>query len=144
MSQNVISKQLKKKKRRNLGMTLIEIMVVITIVGLLTAAISIAVIPRLNDAKVDRAKLDIKTLEGALKQYYAKKGKYPDTATGLNALLDAQIIERLERDPWDGDYVYMLENNKPVITSYGADNAPGGEGFDADISSRDANATAQQ
>lgn len=126
------------------GMTLIEIMVVITIVGLLTAAISIAVIPQLQEAKVDRAKMDINKLEGALKVYFAKKGKYPDTGTGLKALLDSQVIERLEQDPWDTDYVYLLENGKPVITSYGADKTPGGEGFDADISSKTVNARAQQ
>ncbi len=136
MSQNVHPR----RKRRARGMTLIEIMVVITILGLLTAAIAVAVIPRLNEAKRDKAALDIKTLEGALKQYYAKKGNYPDTGTGLKALVDQQIIERLEPDPWGAEYVYMNENGKPVVMSYGADKSPGGEGNDADISSNQAQA----
>jgi general secretion pathway protein G len=115
-------------------MTLIEIMVVITILGLIAAAVSIAVIPKLQEARHDRAELDIKTIEGALKLYYAKKGNYPDTGTGLKALVDTQNLDKIPVDPWNHEYVYLNEGGKPVITSYGADGAPGGEGPDADIS----------
>ena len=118
------------------GMTLIEIMVVITIIGLIAAAVTVAVIPRLEEARHDRAALDIKNIEGALKLYYAKKGNYPDTATGLKGLVDLQILEKMPQDPWNHDYVYVLERGRPVITSYGRDGAPGGEGPDADITNR--------
>ena len=125
--------------RRSLarGMTLIEIMVVITILGLIAAAVAIAVVPRLEEARHDRAVLDIKNIEGALKLYYAKKGVYPDTTAGLKALVDTQILETMPKDPWNRDYVYMYEAGKPVIISYGRDGVPGGEGPDADISNRD-------
>ncbi len=126
----------KRRARRPHGMTLIEIMVVITILGLLAAAVAIAVIPRLEEARHDRAVLDIKSIEGALKLYYAKKGNYPDTATGLRSLVDMQILESMPKDPWGHDYMYMYEAGKPVIISYGRDGAPGGEGPDADISNR--------
>jgi len=118
-------------------MTLIEIMVVITILGLIAAAVAIAVVPRLEEARHDRAVLDIKNIEGALKLYYAKKGVYPDTTAGLKALVDTQILETMPKDPWNRDYVYMYEAGKPVIISYGRDGVPGGEGPDADISNRD-------
>ena len=118
-------------------MTLIEIMVVITILGLIAAAVAIAVVPRLEEARHDRAVLDIKNIEGALKLYYAKKGVYPDTTAGLKALVDTQILETMPKDPWNHDYVYMYEAGKPVIISYGRDGVPGGEGPDADISNRD-------
>src|SRR5215831_1413508 len=125
--------------RRSLarGMTLIEIMVVITILGLIAAAVAIAVVPRLEEARHDRAVLDIKNIEGALKLYYAKKGVYPDTTAGLKALVDTQILETMPKDPWNRDYVYMYEAGKPVIITYGRDGVPGGEGPDADISNRD-------
>jgi len=128
-----------KSERRSLarGMTLIEIMVVITILGLIAAAVAIAVVPRLEEARHDRAVLDIKNIEGALKLYYAKKGVYPDTTAGLKALVDTQILETMPKDPWNRDYVYMYEAGKPVIISYGRDGVPGGEGPDADISNRD-------
>jgi general secretion pathway protein G len=127
----------KRRSRLARGMTLIEIMVVITILGLIAAAVAIAVIPRLEEAKHDRAVLDIKSIESALKLYYARKGNYPDTATGLKALVDTQVLETMPKDPWNNTYLYMLEGGKPVIISYGRDGAPGGSGPDADISNRD-------
>jgi general secretion pathway protein G len=118
-------------------MTLIEIMVVITILGLIMAAVGVAVIPRLDEAKKDTARMDIGNIHNALKLYYAKKGHYPDTASGLRALVETQALETMPKDPWGNEYVYMYESGKPVVTTYGGDGAPGGEGIDADISSRD-------
>jgi general secretion pathway protein G len=135
-------KKTKLQRRRERGMTLIEIMVVITILGLIMAAVGVAVIPKLDEAKQDTARLDIANIQQAMKLYYTKKGKYPDTATGLRALVDTQNLERVPTDPWGNEYVYMNEGGKPVIVSYGADGTQGGEGPDADISSRDG-ATAQ-
>lgn len=129
------SKNRKQRSRR--GMTLIEIMVVITILGLIAAAVGVAVIPQLNAAKRDRASLDIKSIQSSMKLYYTKKGKYPDTATGLNGLVEVQALESVPKDPWGNDYVYLNEGGKPVILSYGGDGTSGGEGDDADISSRD-------
>ena len=123
--------------RRRRGMTLIEIMVVITILGLIMAAVGVSVIPKLEEAKQDTARLDIKNIQSALKLYYTKKGKYPDTGTGLRALVETQNLDKIPLDPWGHEYVYMNEGGKPVLTSYGADGSPGGEGSDADISSRD-------
>jgi len=118
------------------GMTLIEIMVVITIIGLIAAAVTVAVIPQLQRAQVDRTVLDIKSIESSLKLYYARKGNYPDTATGLKGLVDMQILEKMPQDAWNHDYIYVLERGKPIVTSYGRDGVPGGEGLDADISNR--------
>lgn len=124
------------RNRRRRGMTLIEIIVVITILSLLMAAVGIAVIPQLDQAKVDRARMDIGNIGNALKTYYAKKGKYPETGS-LKPLVDAQILEKPPVDPWDHEYVYLNEGGKPVIISYGKDGAPGGADSDADISSKD-------
>jgi general secretion pathway protein G len=134
----------RKQRRRSRGMTLIEIMVVITILGLIAAAVGVAVIPQLEAARRDRAALDIKNIQGAMKLYYAKKGKYPDTASGLQALVEAQALEQMPKDPWNNDYVYINEGGKPVIISYGADGTAGGEGNDADISSADGAAAANR
>ena len=126
-----------RRRRAHRGMTLIEIIVVITIVSLLMAAVGVAVIPQLNAAKVERAKLDIQNIQMGLKTYYAKKGNYPDTGGGLKALVDAQIFEKMPVDPWDHEYVYVLESGKPVIISYGKDGTPGGAEDDADINSKE-------
>ena len=118
------------------GMTLIEIMVVLVILGLIASAVVIAVFPQLQKARVDRTTLDIGNIDSGLKLYNARKGKFPDTATGLKALVDMEILDKMPKDAWGNDYVYTLENGRPVVTSYGADGVPGGEGPNADISNR--------
>jgi general secretion pathway protein G len=119
------------------GMTLVEVIVVIAIIAIITSLVAVAVIPRLEASKRDAAKIDISNIMGALKIYYASKGNYPNTATGLQELVSERILERLPKDPWNNPYVYINEGGRPVIVSYGADNAPGGEGNNADISSKD-------
>lgn len=136
---SALVRQLARRRRAPRGMTLIEIIVVITILSLLMAAVGVAVIPRLEEAKVNRAKMDIAQIGDALKSYYLKKGNYPDTGTGLKALVDAQILEKMPVDPWDHEYVYLNEGGKPVVMSYGKDGAPGGAEYDADLSSKDDN-----
>ena len=121
-------------------MTLIEIMVVLVILGLIASAVVIAVFPQLQKARVDRTTLDIGNIDSGLKLYNARKGKFPDTATGLKALVDMEILDKMPKDAWGNDYVYTLENGRPVVTSYGADGVPGGEGPNADISNRPATA----
>lgn len=131
-------KQLTKRRKSPRGMTLIEIIVVITILSLLMAAVGVAVIPQLDQAKQDTARMDIANINNALKTYYAKKGNYPDTGSGLKAVVDMQILEKMPVDPWGHEYVYLNEGGKPVIMSYGRDGAPGGSDTDADLSSKDA------
>jgi len=129
-----------KGRRASRGMTLIEIMVVLVILGLIASAVVIAVFPQLQKARVDRTTLDIGNIDSGLKLYNARKGKFPDTATGLKALVDMEILDKMPKDAWGNDYVYTLENGRPVVTSYGADGVPGGEGPNADISNRPATA----
>ncbi|MBZ4417350.1 type II secretion system major pseudopilin GspG [Myxococcus sp. RHSTA-1-4] len=131
----------KQQRRRSRGMTLIEIMVVITILGLIAATVGVAVIRTLGEAKEDKAALDIKAIETALKLHYVKTGRFPDTSAGLNALVESRTLEQLPKDPWQNDYVYLNEGGRPVILSYGADGTAGGEGENADISSAPAQST---
>ncbi|HEY1087756.1 MAG TPA: type II secretion system major pseudopilin GspG [Archangium sp.] len=133
-----MKKEFTKRRKSPRGMTLIEIIVVITILSLLMAAVGVAVIPQLDQAKQDTARMDIANINNALKTYYAKKGNYPDTGSGLKAVVDMQILEKMPVDPWGHEYVYLNEGGKPVIISYGRDGAPGGADTDSDLSSKDA------
>ncbi|RYZ42763.1 MAG: prepilin-type N-terminal cleavage/methylation domain-containing protein [Myxococcaceae bacterium] len=130
----------RRQVRRQRGMTLIEIMVVITILGLIAAAVGVAVLGQLGTAKQKRVALDFGSLGQGLQLYVVKKSRLPDTATGLRALVDEQILAKLPQDPWGQDYVYTLDRSTPVIVSLGADGAPGGDGDDRDLSSRDLDA----
>ena len=126
------------------GMTLLEIMVVITIIGVVMATVTIAVIPQLAKAKVDTTKNSIRAVETALKLYNVRHGKYPDTAGGLQALVTDKELDQLPKDGWGNDFAYTAEGSgKYLITSYGADGAPGGQETDADITSQNMNEKVQ-
>jgi len=119
------------------GMTLIEIMVVITILGLIAAAVAVNVMGRLSEAKVQQANTDLHTLETCLDLYKIDKGRYPTTEEGLNAVVAAGKCKANIQDPWHHDYVYMFPGqvhpDSYDVKSYGADGQPGGEGENADI-----------
>jgi general secretion pathway protein G len=124
-------------RRRRRGMTLIEIMVVITILGLIAAAVGIAVVPQMAKARQDRTRTDIKTIEGALDLYQTRKGRYPDTGQGLQVLVQDQLLKEPPRDAWGNEFIYVLEGGKPLVKSYGADGQPGGTDTNEDITNRE-------
>lgn len=134
------------------GFTLIEIMVVITILGILAALIVPRVVGRTDDARIAAAKQDIASIMQALKLYRLDNGAYPATEQGLKALLAKPTIEpipsnwkqggylersSLPKDPWGNEYKYLNPGLKGEIDvfSYGRDGQSGGEGIDADIGS---------
>ncbi|MFL5264919.1 MAG: type II secretion system major pseudopilin GspG [Anaeromyxobacteraceae bacterium] len=124
-------------RRRERGMTLIEIMVVITILGLIAAAVAVNVVNNLSEARVKQAKTDLHTIENCLDLYKVDKGRYPSTEEGLAATVSAGKCKAGLRDPWGHDYVYMYPGQAHPdafdIKSYGADGQPGGDGENGDI-----------
>jgi general secretion pathway protein G len=134
--------------RLSRGFTLIEIMVVVIIIGLLAAVIVPTVINKVDEARVVKAKQDIQSLETALTLFRLDNSKYPTTEQGLSALVtqptDPTIkhwkpggyLQRVSKDPWGFDYQYVnpgSHGKEYDLFTLGADNAPGGEGIDADI-----------
>ena len=83
----------KNARRAQAGMTLVEIMVVIASIGVLMAAVGVAVIPQLGKAQAKTACSDIKNIKSALDLYRTQKGRYPDTSAGLKALVE-RVSER--------------------------------------------------
>jgi general secretion pathway protein G len=124
-------------RRRERGMTLIEIMVVITILGLIAAAVAVNVVNNLSEARVKQAKTDLHTIENCLDLYKVDKGRYPSTEEGLAAVVSAGKCKAGLKDPWGHDYVYMYPGQAHPdafdIKSYGADGQPGGDGENGDI-----------
>lgn len=134
------------------GFTLIELMVVIVILGILATLIVPRIMDRPGQAKQLKAKMQIESLETALKLYKLDNGKYPSTEEGLQALITAPAsdvsmkkyrkggyLEKgvVPKDPWNGEYVYLspgTHGNYDII-SYGADGVPGGEDENKDITS---------
>jgi general secretion pathway protein G len=127
-----------KRLQQQRGMTLIEIMVVVAILGMIASVVAVAVVGRLEDAKRQSAELDIKGFEDGLLLYKMKHGHFPTTSEGLTVLYQENYLKgAVKQDPWGHDYVYVAPGQKHPdsydITSYGADGQPGGEKSDADI-----------
>ena len=123
--------RMKDARRRERGMTLIEIMVVITILGLIAAAVAVNVVGSLSEARVKQARTDLHTIENCLDLYKVDKGRYPATEEGLAAVVAAGKCKAQMKDPWKHDYVYLypgqVHPDSFDIKSYGADGQPGGE-----------------
>jgi general secretion pathway protein G len=134
-------------RRSMRGFTLIEIMVVVVIIGILSALIVPNVMNRLDQARTTKAVQDLRAIETALDLYYADNhSKYPTTDQGLKALIvppsDARnwngpyLKGGVKKDPWDNEYQYAnpgQHGQKYDLFTYGADNQEGGEGNDKDI-----------
>jgi general secretion pathway protein G len=147
-----MDKKIMIKKIGNLGFTLIELMVVIVILGILAGLIVPRIMGRPEEAKQLKAKIQIESLETALKLYNLDTGMYPDTEQGLQALIELPTTGalpknwrkggylekgKLPKDPWKNDFVYLSPGVHGVyeIISYGADGIPGGEDKNKDINS---------
>lgn len=130
------------------GFTLIEIMVVVVILGILAGLVVPRLLDRPEQARRTQASVQIKGLEEALALYKLDSGVYPTTDQGLEALVqkpssapeprnyrEGGYIKAIPKDPWGGAYIYFSpgENGDFDLSSYGADNAAGGEGDNADI-----------
>ncbi len=134
---------------RQSGFTLIEIMVVVIIIGLLASVAVPAVLDRVDESRVQKAKADFKNLQTALKLYKIDNFRYPTGEQGLDALAvkpslepvprnwkSSGYVEQLQMDPWGRPYLYMspAEGHDYDIYTLGADGVSGGEGPDADLS----------
>ncbi|HXS30566.1 MAG TPA: type II secretion system major pseudopilin GspG [Steroidobacteraceae bacterium] len=129
------------------GFTLIEIMVVVVILGLLAAVVVTQTVGKIDDARITKAKQDIRELETALTLYRLDNFRYPTSEQGLDALVkrpadpalvhwkDGGYVKRMSKDPWDRPYVYESPGAHGDFDLYslGADGQPGGEKNDADI-----------
>lgn len=133
------------------GFTLLEILIVITILGILASLIAVKLMDRPGEARAMKARLDIKSLENALKLFKLDNAFYPSTDQGLRALVEQPAAGRpapnwreggylekaaIPKDPWGNEFLYLspgVHNPDFDIWSYGADGEEGGEGEDADI-----------
>jgi general secretion pathway protein G len=138
---------LKRARRSERGVTLVEMMVVIVIIGLITAIVAINVLPAQDRARVEKAHADIAMLEQALELYRLDKARYPTMEEGLAALAAppaqagvtstgaTSYVRRLPNDPWGHAYQYVSPGQHGAfdLYSFGADAQEGGEGNNADI-----------
>ena len=131
------------KNMKSKGFTLIELLVVIIILGLLAAIIVPRVTGRVDEAKIETTKVQMKAIKDALEQYRLDNGRYPTTEQGLKALVEKPTIppipprwkkylDSVPKDAWGNDFIYISPgvNNPYELRSPGPD---GEEGTEDDI-----------
>lgn len=139
-----------KRRSNDRGFTLIEIMIVIVILGILAWQVVPRIMGKPEEARRLKARMDIASLETALKMYKLDNGVYPSTEQGLQALIEAPAIGQLPRkwrkggylekgrvplDPWENEFIYLspgLHGDFDLI-AFGNDGEPGGEEDNLDI-----------
>src|SRR5271168_2899868 len=83
------------------GFTLVEMLVVITIIGLIMGLVGPRVLNYLAESKVKAAKIQIESLSAAVDLYYLDNGHYPAASDGLDALVRRPAGD----DGWNGPYL---------------------------------------
>jgi general secretion pathway protein G len=120
------------------GFSLVELLVVITIIGILATTVTVKVIGAMAEARVTKAKAEIKSIKDAIAMYQTVKGRIPDSLDQLAEPVGnyEEGFIKVGKDPWGRDYEYeKTGGRKFVVRTYGADGQPGGEGEDRDIDS---------
>jgi general secretion pathway protein G len=140
------SRRLRPFRHGERGFTLVEILVVITIIGLIMALVGPRVLNYLSESKAKAAKIQIESFSTALDLYFLDVGRYPSSSEGLAALVQRPggiqtwngpylRSATVPNDPWNRPYIYRSpgEHGAYDIISYGADGQEGGSGSAADV-----------
>jgi general secretion pathway protein G len=143
----------KRRSKNRLGFTMVELMAILIIISLLATLVVTKVADQIDKARVTTAKANLKSLHSKVNEFKMDTGRFPTEEEGLKALIEQPsdvknyppggYLETTEipKDAWGNDFIYELspESGKPfVIKSLGADGKEGGEGYDADLYSTDA------
>ncbi len=130
--------------RNQAGMTLIEILIVLTIIGAMAAYLVPNLFGQGQKAKVRETQIRISNLSNALQGYYSDCNKFPSTLQSLVTKDDctnwgplAYAKKKDLLDAWGTELSFTSQGQTFSITSLGKDGQEGGEGFDADISSEE-------
>lgn len=111
--------------RRSLGMTLIEIMVVVAIISMVLGGVGLMAFNRFKQAQIENAKKDTIQIQQAVEMYMLqKRNKCPK---GLEDLKASGAISRTIKDPWGNDYTIVCPGEKLTVDviSSGPDQEPG-------------------
>lgn len=131
-----------KFKLNSAGMSLMEILIVLGIIGGLMAFIIPQVMGNRDKAMISETKVIMGSVIAQLNMYYTDCGKYPESLDGLTTADPScsnwgpePYFKKLPKDKWNNDFSYSPEGSSFILKSLGADRREGGDGKNADISS---------
>ncbi|HKW99115.1 MAG TPA: type II secretion system major pseudopilin GspG [Bryobacteraceae bacterium] len=137
---------MKRKRKQEAGVTLIEMLVVVVIIALFAAIVAPRMFKQSDKARVVAAHAQINSFMTALGAYKLDTGIFPSTDEGLQALRvrpnnlaqwqGPYLPQEIPVDPWGHPYVYKYpgeHGDEPDVICYGADGQPGGDGINADV-----------
>src|SRR3989442_711450 len=123
---------MRRKSRAEAGVTLIEMLVVVTIMGLFAYFVLPKFMGQADKAKKTAARAQISSYGTALSAYKLDTGTFPTTEQGLQALRTAPegvtnwqgpyVVQEIAPDPWGHPYVYKFpgeHSDEPDLISYG-------------------------
>lgn len=114
-----------RRRARNRGVTLVEVLIVLAIMALISGSAVFLVFPALAEAKYDTAVLSAKTIRTAAQQYIELDGA--EGCPTVDDLVNARKIEKGKtNDPWNSPYkIQCLDGNEIRVTSPGKDKKDG-------------------
>jgi general secretion pathway protein G len=131
------------------GLTLLEVLVVLVVIGLLAGLVAPQILGRVGDARTTTARTQLQLIGTALDGYRLDVGAYPTEEQGLAALVERPsrppvpptwrgpyLRGAVPVDPWGRPYEYRVMPGGYELRSLGRDGAPGGAGEDADVVGR--------
>lgn len=134
------------RARGRSGVTLIEMLVVVTIIALFAALVAPRMLQKSDTARVTAARAQINSFMTALGTYKLDTGLFPSTEMGLQALRvrpanvpqwgGPYLPQEIPVDPWGRPYIYKYpgeHGDEPDVICYGADGQPGGDSINADV-----------
>jgi general secretion pathway protein G len=140
------------KKQKQAGFTLVEILIVITLIAVAGTFVVGQLIDRLDEGNQMAAKAQIGNFKTIMEDYRRYCNQYPTSDQGLEALINKPTAapdcpnypasgflqdKKVPMDPWGHPYIYESDGKSFVITSLGKDGKEGGTGADKDIKSNE-------
>lgn len=133
------------RRRRVTGYTLMELLIVITIIGVLLGIAVVNLQGTPDEARIAAASQEIRTLSTALDMYRMHNSRYPTNEQGLKALVEKPADakrwqkggylkgKKVPLDPWDNPYVFNTPGRSGEFEVYSL--GPDGRESDDDIGS---------